>query len=129
MAAMELLPGTVSGEAYPVGEAVPPRGMDLEPDDEPAPTALPSGSKKSNAGGGAVLPNAVVAREFIYGKPSDLEGCKQLGFHLGCAALAAAVVRRALACDSCARQGHTQSTATPCTSLRCTAESLCAPCV
>jgi len=68
----------------------------MEMDEVSDTTPAAANGKKSNAGGATVLPQGQVAREFINGKPSDLEGVKQLIFHLGCAAVCALVVDKGL---------------------------------
>ncbi len=68
-------------------------------DDPESETEEPRGAApraKSNSGGAGVLPQATVAREFINGKPSDVEGLKQVVFHAACATAAGLVVARAL---------------------------------
>ena len=73
--------------------------MSMEPEGEQVPGTPASNGKKSNAGGESVVDQRMVAREFINGKPSDLQGVLQLAFHLGCSVGCAKVVNTALQMD------------------------------
>ena len=64
--------------------------------DTQAPSDTARAPKKSNSGGSDVLPRAQVARQYINNRPSNIEGFKQLFFHLGCAVMAGMVVSRSL---------------------------------